>query len=313
MAFLQHALELLEFKTMDEVTPASLKRSFKKKILVSHPDKGGNESDFDMLLSSYLYLSETMNRLSGGRATLQNINAPDEIKESRANQLINEVFEEFEKDRLEELFRTSLNETGKYSRVKVNEAFHEHFEKCEQTKGYGDWLVSHDANGLYGTDGTDGTDGLYGTNTIKPSINNTTELNHAFENIAKTSCSTLMLHPDEMAYHTGGVSLIDASDHNYTSVPGSNPGYTDLYNAFTTENTIIDKIPILKTKTLEELLEERERVYEHIRDEELEAIGEYERKKIDADKKHKNSIQQYFEGSTKLLDEKVGFCIMIGK
>jgi len=331
----QHALELFEFKSMEDLTTESLKRAFKKQVLVSHPDKGGHEGDFDMLLSAYLYLSETLHRLSGGRATLLDVNAPDRIKEARANQLINEVFEDFERDRLEELFRKQMdNESemdrtngtdgtdgtdAKYSRLKLDASFHEQFEKVrEQTKGYSEWLQSKDTNLIT-------TDGQYGELTIKATIapSDIKDLNSAFESsIGVTpSVSTLSLHPDQMAYCTGnmGHTLVEQSS-GFTSAPGLNPEYTDLYNAFTSENTVFDKVPPINAINAEEalaaLIAEREKVYECVKDEELEAIAEYERKKIEANKKHKNSIQQYFNGSMKSLqdgEEKDSFCIMIGK
>ena len=127
-----------------------------------------------------------------------------------------------------------------------------------------------------------------------------------------------MLHPEDMAYYTGnmGQTLVEQTN-GFTSAPGLNPEYTDLYNAFTSENTVFDKVQPVKVRTLEELLLEREKVYECVKDEELEAIAEYERNKIEADKKHKNSVQQYFNGSIKSLqdecEEKEGFCIMIGR
>jgi len=319
MSYIQHALELFEFKSMEDLTTESLKRAFKKQVLISHPDKGGHEGDFDMLLSAYLYLSETLHRLSGGRATLLDVNAPDQIKESRANQLINEVFEDFERDRLEELFRKQMDnetegETGaKYSRLKLDTSFHEQFEKVkEQTKGYSEWFQSKDTNLI-------NTNGQYGECTIAPS--DIKDLNSAFESSVGVtpSVSTLMLHPEDMAYYTGnmGVTLVEQSS-GFTSAPGINPEYTDLYNAFTSENTVFDKVQPIKARTLEELLLEREKVYECVKDEELEAIAEYERNKIEADKKHKNSVQQYFNGSMKSLqdeceEKEVGFCIMIGR
>jgi hypothetical protein len=327
----QHALELFEFKSMEDLTTESLKRAFKKQVLVSHPDKGGHEGDFDMLLSAYLYLSETLHRLSGGRATLLDVNAPDRIKEARANQLINEVFEDFERDRLEELFRKQMdNESemdgtdgtdAKYSRLKLDASFHEQFEKVrEQTKGYSEWLQSKDTNLIT-------TDGQYGELTIKATIapSDIKDLNSAFESsIGVTpSVSTLALHPDQMAYCTGnmGHTLVEQSS-GFTSAPGLNPEYTDVYQAFTSENTVFDKVQpgraVIDYKdALAKMIAEREKVYECVKDEELEAIAEYEQKKIEADKKHKNSIQQYFNGSVKSLqngeEKEVGFCIMIGK
>ena len=312
MSYLQSVLERFNFKSLEDLTTESLKRSFKKQVLSSHPDKGGHEGDFDLLLSGYLYLSETLHRLSGGRATLLDVNAPDQIRESRANQLINEVFEDFERDRLVEQFREQMDISSKYSRLKLDASFHEQFEKTrEQPNGYKEWLQTNNGTLV-------NTNGIYGECTIAPS--DIKDLNSAFESSINVnpSVSTMMLHPEDMAYYTGnmGQTLIEQTN-GFTSAPGLNPEYTDLYNAFTSENTVFDKVHPIKARTLEELLLEREKVYECVKDEELEAIAEYERKKIEADKEHKNNVQHYFDGSMKSLqdecEEKEGFCIMIGK
>lgn len=312
MSYLQSVLERFNFKSLEDLTTESLKRSFKKQVLSSHPDKGGHEGDFDLLLSGYLYLSETLHRLSGGRATLLDVNAPDQIRESRANQLINEVFEDFERDRLVEQFCEQMDISSKYSRLKLDASFHEQFEKTrEQPNGYKEWLQTNNGTLV-------NTNGIYGECTIAPS--DIKDLNSAFESSISVnpSVSTMMLHPEDMAYYTGnmGQTLIEQTN-GFTSAPGLNPEYTDLYNAFTSENTVFDKVHPIKARTLEELLLEREKVYECVKDEELEAIAEYERKKIEADKEHKNNVQHYFDGSMKSLqdecEEKEGFCIMIGK
>ena len=312
MSLLQHALDLFEYKSMEDVTVESLKKTFKKQVVTSHPDKGGSEADFDMLLSTYLYLSETVNRLSGGRNTLHDVNAPDRIKEERANQLINEIFEEFEQDRLNTLFNNiELHVDTKYTRVKLDNAFHEQFEKTHtRDNGYGEWFKMKDESTLENNENS-----LYGSITIKPDIVNENELNSAFEATIvanKPTPTTLSLQPDEMAYYSGGMGMTLIEENaGFTSVHGMNPEYTDLYTAYTSDNTVFDKIqPIYtkvdeKPKTVEELLQEREKVYEFYKDEELEAITEYEKKRFEADKKHKNNIHNYFNSSVKVLKNTV--------
>lgn len=110
------ALELFGFLSIDDVTQDSLKKSFKTRILESHPDKGGDADTFDNMLHSYVYLTQTIQRISGGRATLQNILSPDELK--RSDEIINQLFEEFR-----------------------NDEFNQQFEKQKkETHGYGSWL-----------------------------------------------------------------------------------------------------------------------------------------------------------------------------
>ena len=102
MSELAKTLELFGFLSIDDVTLDSLKKSFKTRILEVHPDKGGNADLFDKMLSSYVYLTETVQRISGGRATLQNILSPDELK--RSDEIINQFFEEFQNDEFNRQF-----------------------------------------------------------------------------------------------------------------------------------------------------------------------------------------------------------------
>ena len=119
MSELQYALELFEFLNIDDITADSLKKAFKKKVLTVHPDKGGDATEFDGLLAGFVYLSETFQRINGGRATLQNVISPEQLREMRPDELINRVFEEFD-----------------------NEIFNKQFEESHKAEGHGykDWL-----------------------------------------------------------------------------------------------------------------------------------------------------------------------------
>ena len=96
MAELAKTLELFGFLTIDDVTGDSLKKAFKTRILQAHPDKGGDADVFDNMLHSYVYLTRTIQRISGGRSTLQNILSPDELK--RSDEIISRFFDEFQND-----------------------------------------------------------------------------------------------------------------------------------------------------------------------------------------------------------------------
>ena len=65
MSELANILELFGFLSIDDVTLETLKKSFKTRILEAHPDKGGDADRFDTLLHSYVYLTETIQRISG--------------------------------------------------------------------------------------------------------------------------------------------------------------------------------------------------------------------------------------------------------
>lgn len=113
MSELAGILELFGFLSIEDVTLDSLKRSFKQRILEVHPDKGGDADLFDTMLHSYVYLTETIQRISGGRATLQTILSPDDLK--RSDEIVNRFFEEFNNDEFNQQFEKQKKETHGYA------------------------------------------------------------------------------------------------------------------------------------------------------------------------------------------------------
>jgi hypothetical protein len=269
--------------SIDELTPDSLKRSFKAGVILCHPDKGGQEGDFDRLLSAYLHLSSVLKRLSGGRDGLQSVLAVDEVEKAREaqfqsemNNIINDVYDSIDSQGDAEFHN------------KFNEMFEKHHERDNQ-KGYDEWLHtdSGDQNESFATSSMD-------------------EWNQQFEERMRRRIpveqTKLMLLPDEMAddTHHIGTSIIEHKDQTFTSQGGCRPEYTDLRSAYTTEHTIIHKLPIYEpvSKTLEELIAERNKVYELDKDEDLEAIHAYERKKQQDEKEHQERLALWFKGSS---------------
>jgi hypothetical protein len=280
---IETSLALLRLDSIDELTPDSLKRSFKTGVVLSHPDKGGQEGDFDKLLSAYLHLSSVLKRLSGGRDGLQSVLAVDEVEKAREaqfqsemNNIINDVYDSIDSQGDAEFHK------------KFNEMFEKHHERDNQ-KGYGEWLRedSGDQNESFITSTED-------------------EWMQEFEKRMRRRIpveqTKLMLLPDEMAddTHHIGSSIIEHKDQTFTSQSGSRPEYTDLRSAYTTDHTIIHKLPIYEpvSRTLEDLIAERDKVYELDKDEDLEAIHAYELKKQQEEKEHLERIAAYFKGSS---------------
>lgn len=277
MSYLLYSLEQFGFNSLEEVTASRLKRAFKRTVAMAHPDKGGGEGAFDAMLGSYLYLCETLHRMNGGRAVLHSVNAPDELKEQRDNQYLNELFDDLAlKPRTDD--------------KPLPDDFHEQFAAAhvnEHANGYDAWLKTH-------SDADNEVDRV-----------EEEKFHSTFEErvlVGKPKPTALILHPDEMAYSAGvGTALIKAGV--YTSQPGLRPEYTDLHAAFTTENTVYDKLLPIKTRTYEELLKEREEVYTAIADEDVAAIAAYERAKIDKEIEHKRALESYFKNGAFLGDE----------
>jgi hypothetical protein len=131
---IESSLALLRLDSIDDLTPESLKRTFKAGVVLSHPDKGGQEGDFDKLLSAYLHLSSVLKRLSGGRDGLQSVLAVDEVEKVREAQFISEM------NNLVSDIYDSLGQQGDAEfHEKFNEMFEKHHERDNQ-KGYDEWL-----------------------------------------------------------------------------------------------------------------------------------------------------------------------------
>jgi hypothetical protein len=274
MSEIDETLQLFGFLTLDEVTPDALKRAFKVNILRAHPDKGGSPELFDKMLASYVFLTETVQRLMGGRATLQNIVSPEELKGMRPDEIVNRFFEEFD-----------------------NDIFNARFEEEKHSganRGYGDWLknTADEGNLVRGT---------YGDATQKPPSISEGELNAEFERKAregKAEPQAIILHPEAMAYISGqciGTEIIESAEGDFTSAPFLTPEYTDVYSAFTSANTICDKVPsTLATKTLEELVAEREVAVTPLNDTERKAIQEYEQKQLETNINNLSKVKEHF-------------------
>lgn len=272
MSELQRALELFNLLSIEDVTVNSLKKTFKTHILKSHPDKGGNADLFDEMLRSYMYLTETIQRIMGGRDTLQNIACPEELKEMRPDELINRLFEEFQ-----------------------NEEFNKEFEDQNQkdTHGYSTWLKNKESE-------TNLVQGQYGDATQKIPSFLEKDLNKQFENsISKTETNSIILHPEAMAYISGqncGTSIIETHENGYTSEAFIKPEYTDVFSAFTSDNTIYDKLPTFteSNKSLDELIAERSKDITPFNDTELQAIQDYEKKKLDTNINNFSKVKEHF-------------------
>ena len=281
MSELQHVLELFEITSIDDVTADSLKKAFKKKVLKVHPDKGGDATEFDGMLAGFVYLSETFQRINGGRATLQNVISPDQLRELRPDELINRVFEEFD-----------------------NENFNKTFEETHKAEGHGyqDWFKNklQDTNLIEGDFGD-------ATQKAPTFAFEEKDFNKRFEEAAKKNKpepSSIILHPEAMAYVSGnntGTDIIESHENGYTSAVFNNPEYTDVYSAFTDANTITDKVTTFKetNKTLEDIINERNAAIKPFDESERQVLYDFEKKKVAEQTKHLEKVKDFFEFDAK--------------
>ena len=284
---MDEALQRLGLESLDTLTTDSLKQAFRSAVVNAHPDKGGSEQDFDAILGAYVHLSGVLRRMTGGRNGFQVLNAID-VKQSRddqftneLNNLVNDVFEHLD-NTSNEAFRTEFNALFEKNHVR-DEAIE---------RGYNEWLRTHE-------DDTPSENHV--TNGDQPQ-----EWNRLFETKVKhgkPEPTSLILHPDQMAFHSGstrGSALITSTTQSFTSNPDDCPEYTDLHDAYMSDNTVFDKVPVYedKPRTFEDLLKERDIVYQTELDRDLEAIAAYEKRKEEEEKQHKEKIAHYFGHSS---------------
>jgi hypothetical protein len=279
------ALEKLGFSSMDDVNSESLKRAFKTAVINSHPDKGGSEEDFESILAAYVHLSTTIRRMTGGRSGFQVLNvfdvrqARDDQFTNELNNLVSEVFDHLDSNQNEE-FRKEFNDQFEKVHVRENE------------RGYEEWLKQED----------DIKQDDLSTDLSKDPV----DWNRTFESNVKQGKpepTTLILHPDQMGFVSGstrGAALIPSVGNSFTSDPEERPEYTDLQAAYTSENTVYDKVPMYeeKQRTFEDILKERNMVYVSELDRDLEAIAAYEKRKQEEEAAHKQKIEAYFKGTS---------------
>jgi hypothetical protein len=286
MSEIDEVLQLFGFFTLDEVTPEGLKRAFKVNIIRAHPDKGGSPELFDNMLRSYVYLTETVQRVYGGRATLQNIVSPEELKGMRPDEIVNRFFEEFDREQFNKLFEENNQVETKLE------------------NGYKTWLKNKEGE-------VNLVDGEFGDATQKPPtivFKEPEDFNRAFEESVKKDKpepSAIILHPEAMAYISGqtiGTEIIDAPNGDYTSAPFLRPEYTDVFSAFNTANTISDKVASFQetNKSLDALLAERNEAIQPLNCTELQAIQDYEKKKLDNNISNLSNIKQFYEYETNM-------------
>jgi hypothetical protein len=291
---MEQALEKLRFASINDVTTDSLKRAFRAEVVNAHPDKGGKEEDFEAILEAYVYLSTTIKRMTGGRDGFQVLNVFD-VKQARdtqftneLNNLVNDVFDHLDSNQNEE-FRKEFND--QFERVHVR----------ENERGYEEWLKQDDDMKEY--DPRNGSPNGLPNSVAKDPVG----WNRTFESNVKQGKpepTTLILHPDQMGFVSGstrGTALISSTDQSFTSDPEERPEYTDLQAAYTSENTVYDKVPVYeeKQRTFDDILKERaNKVFRSVIDHDLEAIAAYEKRKQEEEVSHKQKIEAYFKGTS---------------
>lgn len=292
---LESALEVLEFKSLDDVTTESLKAAFRAKMKEEHPDHGGDGERFDAALSAFAFLKRILLRRTGGRDHSEVLDSK-EIQEARDRQLERDLVIALD-HLLDDVQRSEATEFLRVFNAQYEAARDEkEYVSASEARGYADWFQSTEPSGLFQADG------LYGALTLPPPSIREEDFHAAFETQAragKPPVTTLALHPDQMAVRVscGGMALVSSGD-TFTSDWLDRPEYTDLQDAYT-RSTVIDQLPTFQEveRSFEALLKERDMVYETELDRDLAAIQAYEARCQAEEAEHKRRVTEYFRST----------------
>ena len=258
--YFQNCLLVLGLQEEVALTEETLRSVYKKAAVKSHPDKGGSEQEFEAVTRAYAYLTEILNRVKGGRTKESVVEEPNVLKDSRKTEA---------KD-WEMVQPVRLN-PKKLDMNTFNTMFEQTRMPDPDDQGYGDWL-----KGEGGASSGPAFGGKF----------NRDVFNKAFEDEAQkrgepTQNSRLaVVTPQAMMLAPGhGVELGRKATDDFTAAANSQMKYTDLRNAYTTENTFSNQIADVRVeqRSFDSYSSSRKKAPEPLNDNELAAIDQGER------------------------------------
>jgi hypothetical protein len=219
--YFQKCLEVLGLTEEVALTEEALKKAYKRVALKAHPDKGGTEEEFEAITRAHAYLGEILLRIKGGRKKEGVVDAPDALQDTRKE----------DSKQWEMVQPVRLNP----KKLDIN-AFNQMFEQTRipdpEEDGYGDWLK--------------GADGPAGGPKFGGKFNRDV-FNQAFEEEAakrRAQGGELALRQPEALTLApmSGVELGRSGGGSYTAAVGASMKFTDLKNAYTSENMITNQV-----------------------------------------------------------------------
>jgi len=225
--YFQSCLEVLGLEEEVALTEDALKKAYKKAALKAHPDKGGNEKDFEAITRAHAYLGEILLRVKGGRVKEGKVEAPDRLRDTRDG--ASKEWEMVEPVRLnpKKLDMNLFNQMFEQTRIPDPEE-----------DGYGDWLKGGDA-----ASSTPNFGGKF----------NRDVFNRAFEEEAhkrQASSAMTVRQPEALTLApNSGVELGRTGGGGFTAAANANLKFTDLRNAYTSENMITNQVADVRVET----------------------------------------------------------------
>jgi curved DNA-binding protein CbpA len=290
ISYFQGCLEVLGLEEEVAMTEESLKLAYKKAAVKAHPDKrGGSEEKFEIVTRAYAYLSEILTRVNGGRKKESKVEAPAALQETRTNE--SQAWKQAEPVRLnpQKLDMNAFNTMYEQTRI-----------PDPDDDGYGDWLKNE----------VDAPKGPAFSGKFNRDV-----FNKMFESAQQQQeqkqQQQLMKAPQAMTLTPmSGVELGRTAADTYTAPANANLKYTDLKQAYTTENVLTNQVSNVRVdvRDIKEYRATRERAPDPLNNEELANLARAEE---EAAKREKNRqiraaqddsvAEQYFQRMKRLV------------
>jgi curved DNA-binding protein CbpA len=287
ISYFQGCLEVLGLEEEVAMTEESLKLAYKKAAVKAHPDKrGGSEEKFEIVTRAYAYLSEILTRVNGGRKKESKVEAPAALQETRTNE--SQAWKQAEPVRLnpQKLDMNAFNTMYEQTRI-----------PDPDDDGYGDWLKNE----------VDAPKGPAFSGKFNRDV-----FNKMFESAQQQQQQNqLMKVPQAMTLAPmSGVELGRTAADTYTAPANANLKYTDLKQAYTTENVLTNQVSNVRIdlRDIKEYRATRERAPDPLNNEELANLAKAEE---EAAKREKNRqlraaqddsvAEQYFQRMKRLV------------
>ena len=259
ISYFSSCLEVLGIQEEVALTNESLKKAYKKAAIRAHPDKGGSEDEFEAVTRAYAYLTEILAVMHRGKKKPDapiHTGAADHLRGTRDNDA--KQWEHTEPIRLS---AKNLDMNA------FNKIFEETHIPDPDADGYGDWLKSENGN----------------TGPKFKGEFNRDVFNRMFDDETRKSKqpSNQLVHPGEMALTlnaSSGTDLLATRPDSYTAAPNSRFQFTDLRGAYTSDNTVSDKVANVTVgeRSFDQYRASREKAPEALSSHEMQGIREFE-------------------------------------
>jgi curved DNA-binding protein CbpA len=254
LTYFQSCLEVLGLEEEVALTEETLKKAYKRAAIKAHPDKGGTEEDFEAVTRAHAYLGEILQRIKGVRpsaATASGATSGNGSTASRAPTAALQLtdigqggFSAMQISRVQDEKRWEKMEPVRLNPKKLDlDAFNKMFEQTRipdpDEDGYGDWLKAEDS----GTGSQPKFSGKF----------NRDVFNRAFEEEAAAAAARRAAaggqeEPEALNLAASAVEIGRGRPSSYTAAMNADLHFTDLRNAFTSDNMITTQVADVKVE-----------------------------------------------------------------